>query len=152
MGLTINNHMHINNEVPGKKYFPWQQTWLISMQWAYNNNNYYGKTPNTGLPPFERDPHALYPRQGLRFADPEGTHTIAAMDEGGIDVSVILPIDYDFSWGSQSEMQIEEKHEHQAQMVAKYLADSSTSVAPTLAEQGPRRSSRGLSQSMEPRG
>ena len=121
MGLTINNHMHINNEAPGKKYFPWQQTWLVSMQWAYNGSfSYYGRTPNTGLPPFDRDPNALYPRQGLRFADPEGTYTIAAMDEGGIDVSVILPIDYDFSWGSQAEMSIEEKHEHQAQMVAKY--------------------------------
>ena len=41
-------------------------------------------------------------------------------DEGGIDMSVLLPIDYDFSWGSESEISIEEKHEHQAQMVAKY--------------------------------
>ena len=35
MGLVINNHMHINNEVPGKKYFLWQQTWLVCMEWAY---------------------------------------------------------------------------------------------------------------------
>ena len=108
MGLVINNHMHINNEVPGKKYFPWQQTWLVCMRWAYE------ETPTKGIPSpsgFDRDPHALYPRQGLRFADPEGTHTIEAMDEGGIDMSVILrrqprrrrpaSIDYDFSWGSQ---------------------------------------------------
>ena len=97
MGLTIDNHMHINNEVPGKKYFPWQQTWLVCMRWAYNGSGYYGGTPDGGRPPFDRDPNALYPRQGLRFADPEGTYTIAAMDEGGIDMSVILPIDYDFS-------------------------------------------------------
>ena len=117
MGLVINNHMHMNNEVPGKKYFPWQQTWLVCMRWAYE------ETPTKGIPSpsgFDRDPHALYPRQGLRFADPEGTHTIEAMNEGGIDMSVILPIDYDFSWGSQSDISIEEKHEHQAQMVAKY--------------------------------
>ena len=120
MGLAINNHMHINCEVPGKKYFPWQQTWLICMQWAYNGGGYYGRTPGAGGPPFDKDPSALYPRQGLRFADPEGTHTLAAMDEGGIDMSVILPIDYDFSRGSHSDIQIEEKHEHQARMVEKY--------------------------------
>ena len=115
MGIVIDNHRHINSEVPGRKYFPWQQTWLVCMEWAYG-----GRSPTKGIPPYERDPNALYPRQGLRFADPEGTHTIAAMDAGGIDMCVILPIDYDFSWGSQSDIQIEEKHEHQAQMVAKY--------------------------------
>ena len=115
MGIVIDNHRHINSEVPGRKYFPWQQTWLVCMEWAYG-----GRNPQKGLPPYERDPHALYPRQGLRFADPEGTHTIAAMDKGGIDMCVILPIDYDFSWGSQSDIQIEEKHEHQAEMVKKY--------------------------------
>ena len=94
MGLVINNHMHMNNEVPGKKYFPWQQTWLVCMEWAYG-----GRSANRGRPPYDRDPNSLYPRQGLRFADPEGTYTIAAMDEGVIDVSAILPIDYDF-WAS----------------------------------------------------
>ena len=115
MGITIDNHCHISCEVPGSKYFPWQQTWLTSMEWAYG-----GRSPQKGAPPFERDPHALYSRQGERFADPDGEHTVAAMDRGGIDMAVILPIDYDFSWGSQSDIQIEEKHEHQAQMVAKY--------------------------------
>ena len=115
MGLVINNHMHMNNEVPGKKYFLWQQTWLVCMEWAYG-----GRSANGGRPPYDRDPNSLYPRQGLRFADPEGTYTIAAMDEGGIDMSVILPIDYDFSWGSQSDISIEEKHEHQAEMVKRY--------------------------------
>ena len=115
MGIVIDNHCHINNEVPGRKYFPWQQTWLVCMQWAYGPYS-----PNNGAPPFERDPEALFPRHGLRFADPEGEYTIAAMDRGGIDMGVILPVDYDFSWGSQSDIQIEEKHEHQAQMVAKY--------------------------------
>ena len=46
MGLTIDNHMHINNEVPGKKYFPWQQTWLVCMRWTYNGSGYYGGTPD----------------------------------------------------------------------------------------------------------
>ena len=46
MGLVINNHMHMNNEVPGKKYFPWQQTWLVCMEWAYG-----GRSANGGRPP-----------------------------------------------------------------------------------------------------
>ena len=115
MGIVIDNHIHINNEVPGRKYFPWQQTWLVCMEWAYG-----GRSPQKGVPPYDRDPNALYARQGLRFADPDGTYTIAAYDRGGIDMGVILPIDYDMSWGSQSDIQIEEKHEHQAQMVAKH--------------------------------
>ena len=116
MGIVIDNHIHINNEVPGKKYFPWQQTWLVCMEWAYG-----GRSPQKGMPPYDRDPKTLYSRQGLRFADPDGSYTVAAYDRGGIDMGVILPIDYDMSWGSQSDIQIEEKHKHQAEMVAKHV-------------------------------
>ena len=115
MGIVIDNHCHMSCEVPGKRYFPWQQSWLVSMEWAYG-----GRNPQKGRPPLDRDPNTLYPRQGLRFADPEGEYTIAAMDQGGIDTAVILPIDYDFSFGSQSDITIDEKHQHQAQMVEKY--------------------------------
>ncbi|MBI2166515.1 MAG: amidohydrolase family protein [Chloroflexi bacterium] len=115
MGLVIDNHCHVSCEVPGRRYMPWQQSWLVSMEWAYG-----GRNPNKGRPPFLRDPQTLFPRQGLRYADPEGKYTIAAMDKGGIDMGVVLPIDYDFSWGSHSDIQIEEKHQHQHQMVQKY--------------------------------
>ncbi|MBI2166516.1 MAG: amidohydrolase family protein [Chloroflexi bacterium] len=115
MGLVIDNHCHISSEVPGRREFSWQQSWLVCMQWAYGPYS-----PNKGRPPFTRDPSALFPRQGLRYADPEGVYTIAAMDKGGIDMGVMLPEDYDFSWGSHADIGIEEKHEHQYQMIQKY--------------------------------
>jgi predicted TIM-barrel fold metal-dependent hydrolase len=115
MGLVVNAHTHISNEEPGHKYFPWQHTWFTCMSWAYGIYS-----PTMGAPPYDRDPNALYPKQGLRFADPEGIYTIAAMDEAGIDVGVILPIDYDWSWGSESAITLEDKHRHQAEMVRRY--------------------------------
>jgi len=85
------------------------------MSWAYGV-----WSPTLGVPPYTRDPNALFPKQGLRFADPDGTFTIAAMDQSGVDLGIILPIDYDWSWGSASAITIEEKHRHQAEMVKKY--------------------------------
>ena len=85
------------------------------MNWAYG-----GLAPRHGQPPFERRADALIDKQGLRIADPTGEHTIKDMDEAGVDVAVLLPIDYDFSWGSPSEITIEEKHQHLSEMQEKY--------------------------------
>ena len=115
MGIVVDAHRHMSCEVPGKKYFPWQHTWHTCMSWAYGV-----WSPTKGMPPYERDPHALYPKQGLRFADPDGTWTIASMDEAGIDLGILLPLDYDWSWGGESAVSIEEKHLHHAEMVQKY--------------------------------
>ncbi len=115
MSIVVNAHTHINSEVPGRKYFPWQHTWHTCMAWAYGV-----WSPTQGKPPYDRDPNALFPKQGLRFADPEGSYTIASMDHAGIDMGIILPIDYDWSWGSESAIGIEEKHIHQMEMVEKF--------------------------------
>lgn len=115
MATVVNMHLHISNETPGKKYFPWQQTKLVCIEWAYG-----GRGPTKGKPPFTRDAMALFPRQGMRFADPEGKYTIQGMDWGGVDMATILPIDYDLSWGSHSDITIEEKHQHQAELANKF--------------------------------
>jgi predicted TIM-barrel fold metal-dependent hydrolase len=111
MGLIIDTHKHINCQSDDKKYFPWQHTWYSCMVWAYGPTS-----PRQGRPPFERDPTALVAKQGARFADPDGSWTIADMDESGVDVSVLLPIDYDYVWGSDSGITIHEKHEHVAEL------------------------------------
>ena len=115
MGIVVDTHQHISCEVPGRKYFPWQHTRHILMNWAYG-----GLAPKQGMPPYTRDPNALMERQGLRIADPEGERTIKDMDDAGVDVAVLLPLDYDFSWGSTSDFTIEEKHQHLARMQEKY--------------------------------
>lgn len=117
MGLVINTHQHISNEVEGRKYFPWRQSWHVCMDWAYAG---WGGEHSKKRPPYTRDPAALYPKQGLRFADPSGEWTIKDMDDAGVDGSILLPIDYDYSWGAASDITIQEKHEHVAQMQQKY--------------------------------
>ncbi|MBI2165831.1 MAG: amidohydrolase family protein [Chloroflexi bacterium] len=114
MARVIDFHKHITNETADRKYYPWQQTWHVCMMWAY------GGRKGTMKPPFLRDPQTLYPRQGLRIADPEGKWTVQDMDEAGVDASVALPVDYDFSWGSHSDIQIEEKHQHLSELQKKY--------------------------------
>ena len=113
MALVVDTHKHISNETEGRRYFPWQQRWHMSMSWAYSSI----AGEDRGTP---RNPEALYPRQTLRFSDPEGTWTIQDMDEGGVDVSICLPVDYDFSHGSESSIGIEEKQQHLAEMQEKY--------------------------------
>lgn len=115
MGLVIDTHKHINCQVDDKKYFPWQHTWYSCMVWAYGPT-----APNQGMPPYVRDPKALVAKQGARFADPDASWTLADMDEAGIDVSVLLPIDYDYAWGSDSGITIHEKHEHVAELQRSY--------------------------------
>ena len=115
MGIVVDAHKHINSQRDDKKYFPWQQSWHQCMNWAYT-----AVAPNWGMPPYVRDPGALYARQGARFADPDGEWTQKDMDEAGVDASILLPIDYDFSWGSESDITLEEKHQHLAEMQRKY--------------------------------
>ena len=116
MGLVMDTHKHMIGQGDAKrKYFPWQQTWHQSLNWAYG-----AVAPNRGMPPFERDPSILYPKMMSRLDDPEGEWTLKDMDDAGVDASLLLPIDYDFSWGSASDITIEEKHEHLSYIQEKY--------------------------------
>ncbi len=72
------------------------------MDWAYSRRG--------TVPPYTKNPEALFDRQELRMSDPDGTYTIANMDEAGIDASVVFTIDYDFVWGQESGLSVEEKH------------------------------------------
>ena len=112
MAIVVDMHKHISTATEGRSYFPWQQRWHVCMNWAYGK-----EARKLGDP---RDPEALYPRQDIRMADPEGKWAVQDMDEGGVDVSVCLPIDYSFSHGSESSIGIEEKQQHLAEMQEKY--------------------------------
>lgn len=117
MGLVVNTHQHISNEVEGRRYLPKRQVWHVCMDWAYAG---WGGNAADKMPPYSRDPSAIFERQGLRYADPTGEWTIGDMDQAGVDASILPTIDYDLSWGEPADITIEEKHEHLSEMQKRY--------------------------------
>ena len=111
--MIVDAHTHIwTGQAPERSYFPPRQNWHIAMDWAYSRR---GTTP-----PYTKNPEALFSKQELRMSDPDGTYTIANMDEAGIDAAVVFTIDYDFVWGQESGLSIEEKHRIYGELQRKY--------------------------------
>lgn len=107
--MIIDSHFHIITGRQGKRYFPWQQNWFMCMMWAYHKG-----------PPYDRDPAAFYEKYEERFSDPDGSLSVAAMDEEGVDAAIVLPLDYDYAWGSEAGITIDEKHRQLAELQNKY--------------------------------
>lgn len=107
--MIIDSHLHMATAEPGRRYYPERQSWSVSMGWAYS-----------GQPPYQKDPKTLVDRHQLRISDPEGKYSTSSMDYAGVDASVILPVDYDLVWGQESDISIEEKHQHLAGIAKKY--------------------------------
>ena len=111
--MIIDAHTHIwTGQAPERSYFPPRQNWHICVDWAYSRHG--------TIPPYTKNPEALFPRQELRMSDPDGSYTIANMDEAGIDASVVFTIDYDFVWGQESGLSVEEKHRIYGELQRKY--------------------------------
>ena len=106
--MVVDAHVHLYTGTPEKKYFPTRQTWHICMRWAHQSA------------PYDRDPAALYPRQEPRMSDPDGTYTIGNMDDQGVEAAVCLPVDYDLTFGEESPLSIEEKHQHLGELQRRY--------------------------------
>ena len=107
--MIIDAHVHIVTATDEQSYFPWRQPWHIAMEWAYSDR-----------PPYTRDPKRFFPRQQVRYADPDGSLTMKNMDEQGIDAAVVLPIDYDLAFSGESDISIETKHEQLGEMMRKW--------------------------------
>ena len=54
------------------------------------------------------------------MSDPDGTYTIANMDDQGVDAAIVLPVDYDLTFGEESPLSIDEKHQHLGELQKKY--------------------------------
>src|SRR5262245_58777589 len=80
------------------------------MEWAYHH-------PAT--PPF-RNPDDVVDRIMPGLADPEGTYLISQMDEAGIDMGVLLPLDYGLVMGEDQEATLDEMHAFYAGIMNKY--------------------------------
>ena len=106
--MVVDAHVHLFTGTPEKKYFPTRQTWHICMWWAHSKA------------PYTKDPMSLYPRQETRMSDPDGSYTIANLDDHGIDAAIVLPVDYDLTFGEESTLSIDEKHQHLGEIQRKY--------------------------------
>lgn len=112
--MIIDGHHHLwyDLEENGKmrRYFPARQSWDICMEWAYN-----------WMPPFNRDPKALFTRQLSRMSDYDGRYTVESLEYHKIDATTIIPVDYDINFGGiPADITWEEKHTHVAALERKY--------------------------------
>ena len=128
MALVIDNHVHLIPSTPGKEYMPPKWRWGMSMSWAY------GVTP----PPYDRDPEDMFPQQEQRVADPDGSATIAALDQAGVDAAVMIHADYGPGHGGGEAMSMEEMHKRFADLQGKYSGRLYAFAGPDVRRPGSR--------------
>lgn len=99
--MIVDTHVHVYD------HGFWASRWFdnVAYRWA--------KTP-----PTDRDPGIIRPRVEPGMADPDGNGLVRNMDAAGIDVAVILPLDWELGFRQKSAVSIEEQHERYARMVA----------------------------------
>ncbi len=103
MARVIDAHAHIFNH----GFLPKRHNWFNAMEWAYRR------------PPF-RDPEVVLPRIMPGLVDPEGTWLISQMDEAGIDIAVLLTLDYGIMMAEDQEASLDEMHRFYADIMKKY--------------------------------
>jgi predicted TIM-barrel fold metal-dependent hydrolase len=67
-----------------------------------------------------RDPNDIFPRVSQSVADPEGTYTMAEMDQAKIDTSVSMLVDYSVLCNEEAEVPLVEVMEHYSELQKKY--------------------------------
>lgn len=97
--MIIDAHMHILVGQPGHENLPAHYRRIMAMLWAYS-----------GAPPYDRDPDVFFDRVEPRMSDPTGEHTIASLDQGGLDGAVLIPSDYGLALGDEQPMTLDEIH------------------------------------------
>ena len=110
MPLIIDNHVHLIPGTPGKEYMPPKWRWAMSMNWAYG----------AAKPPYNRDPVDMYGQQEQRVADTDGSATIAALDQAGVDAAILIHADYGPSHDGGEGMSMEEMHRSFADLQSTY--------------------------------
>jgi predicted TIM-barrel fold metal-dependent hydrolase len=100
---VIDAHAHIHNF----GFLPRKHNWYNAMEWAYSR------------PPY-RDPDLIIDKIMPGLADPEGEYLISQMDEAGIDVAVLLPLDYGLVMGEDQEATLDQMHKFYSDIMHKY--------------------------------
>ena len=111
MAQVIDNHVHLISGTPGNEYLPPKYRWWNSYNWAYGYPH---------MPPYERDPMDLYPRQEQRVADPDGSATVKAMDAAGVDACVLVHADFGLCYGEEGAKSMEEMHQDHVDVAKRY--------------------------------
>lgn len=101
--MIIDAHMHIHDP----SYIP------AKMRMSYAESAAYGRYPF-------RDPEELFPRVTKAIADPEGTYTIAEMDQHGIDKMVPMIVDHAIVVGEEAPIPFPEVVEHYGDLMKRY--------------------------------
>ncbi len=109
MAQVIDAHVHLLTGSRGNEYLPPKLRWAMCMGWAY-----------TRQPPWDRDPVDFYPRQEERVSDPDGSATVAALSEAGVDGAVLIPADFGEAYGELQAKSMEEMHSDYAELQKKY--------------------------------
>ena len=113
MATVIDAHKHLITGTPGNEYLSPHYRMDRVFGWAYSGSQW-------ALDGYDRDPMDLYPRMEARVADPDGSATIAAMDKGGVDASVLIHSDFGPSRGDSAPKSVEEAHQDFANLQKKY--------------------------------
>ena len=84
--------------------------WLdyVAYSWAFRN------------PPFNKDPAIVRPKIEEGLEDVGGNRLIEHMDEAGIDVGVIMPLDWEIGFKDKAGVTIEKMHEIYAGLAKNY--------------------------------
>ncbi|MBI2165165.1 MAG: amidohydrolase [Chloroflexi bacterium] len=103
MAMIIDSHIHIYDQGF------WAPRWFdnVAYRWAYT-------------PPQQRDPAIIRPRIEAGMVDPDGSAMVANMDAAGVDLGVILTMDWELGFKQKPMVSIEQIHERYAQMAAKH--------------------------------
>lgn len=107
--MIIDAHMHVLLGKPGHENLPERYRKILSMLWAYGSG-----------PPYDRDPDSFLERVEPRMSDPDGTYTIATLDQGGVDGAVLIPSDYGLAVGQDQPMTLDEIHQGIASLQSAY--------------------------------
>jgi uncharacterized protein len=101
--MIIDMHMHIwaPEYIPSKMRYSWARL-------AANRKF-----------PF-RNPDDIYPKVSVNYSDPQGTYTMAEMEQAGIDVSVSMLVDYSVLCGEEAEVPLVKVMESYSQLQETY--------------------------------
>jgi uncharacterized protein len=95
--MIVDAHVHLYD----RGY--WAPKWFdnVAYRWAHT-------------PPAQRDPAIIRPRIEPGMADPGGAFMVKQMDAAGIDVAVVLPLDWELGLKQEQEVPINLIHERYA--------------------------------------
>ena len=102
--MIIDTHLHHYE----RGFFSGRWLDYVAYSWARRN------------PPFDRDASIVRPKIEEGLEDPGGDRLVEHMDQAGIDVGVLLPLDWEIGFKDKAGVTIEQMHEIYARVAQKH--------------------------------